>query len=305
MNHTQMKQAGTGRKHILKMIIRTGFVTAALAALSACSGTSIVNGLTPSWGYTLTRDVEYGYKDRQKLDVYVPDNKAESAPVVVYFYGGRWAEGSKDQYKFLAQALTSRGYVAVIADYRLYPQVKFPAFVKDGAQAIEWVHKHAQEYGADPQKLFVMGHSAGAHIAAMLALNNEYLSNVGGSREWLAGMIGLAGPYDFLPLEAADLKDMFGPPDRYPLSQPINYVDGNNPPLLLLHGLGDDTVYPKNTRNLAKKIADRDGPVAIKLYPEIGHIKLVANLAAPLRFMGDQLDDIANFIDDVANKSAP
>lgn len=219
--------------------------------------------------------------------------------MVVFFYGGRWEEGSKAQYKFLAQALTSRGYVAVIADYRLYPQVKFPAFVQDGAEAIKWAHAHASEYGGDVDKLFVMGHSAGAHIAAMLALDGEYLQAVGGSRDWLSGMIGLAGPYDFLPLKAADLKDMFGPPERYPLSQPINYADGDNPRLLLLHGLGDETVFPKNTRNLAKKVAENNGPVAIKLYPDIGHIKLVANLAAPLRFMGDQLDDIASFIDEV------
>ncbi len=280
-------------------LLRGLAMMAALSALAGCSGTAIVNGLTPSWGYDVTRDIAYGEKPRQKLDVYVPTEKSAQAPVVVFFYGGRWEEGSKDQYKFLAQALTSRGYVAAVADYRLYPQVKFPTFVQDGAKAIQWAHAHASEYGVDADKLFVMGHSAGAHIAAMLALDGEYLQAVGGSRDWLSGMIGLAGPYDFLPLKAADLKDMFGPPERYPLSQPINYVEGENPPLLLLHGLGDETVFPKNTRNLAKKVAENNGPVAIKLYPGIGHIKLVANLAAPLRFMGDQLDDIAAFINEL------
>ena len=282
-------------------VMRGLAMLAGLFTLAGCSGQALVNGLTPSWGYELTRDIAYGDEQRQKLDVYVPKDKADQAPVVVYFYGGRWEEGSKEQYKFLAQAMTSRGYIAVVADYRLYPQVKFPTFVEDGAQAVAWARTHASEYGGDPGKLVVMGHSAGAHIAAMLAMNGEYLQAVGGSRAWLAGMVGLAGPYDFLPLKAADLKDMFGPPERYPLSQPINYVDGKNPPLLLLHGLGDETVFPKNTRNLAKAVAEKNGPVAIKLYPDIGHIKLVANLAAPLRFMGEQLDDISGFIDEITS----
>lgn len=285
-------------------LLRGLFVIAALSTLIGCSGPAVVNGLTPSWGYDVTRDIAYGEQSRQKLDVYVPKGKPAQAqagaPVVVYFYGGRWEEGSKDQYKFLAQALTSRGYIAVIADYRLYPQVKFPGFVQDGAKALQWAHSNAAEYGGDADKLFVMGHSAGAHIAAMLALDGQYLQSVGGNRAWLSGMIGLAGPYDFLPLEAADLKDMFGPPARYSLSQPINYVDGNNPPLLLLHGLGDETVYPKNTRNLAKAVAEKGGPVAIKLYPGISHVRLVANLALPLRFTGDQLQDITGFIDEIA-----
>lgn len=272
--------------------------------LAGCSGQALVNGLTPSGGYRLSSDISYGDKNRQNLDVYVAKDKAANAPIVVFFYGGRWEEGNKNGYKFVGQALSSRGFVTVIPNYRLYPQVKFPAFVQDGAKAVAWAKAHAAEYGADPGKLVIMGHSAGGQIAAMLALNGKYLQAVGGSRRWLAGMVGLAGPYDFLPLEEDDLKDMFGPPARYPASQPINFVDGKNPPLLLLHGLGDKTVYPKNTRNLAKAVAAKGGQVAIKLYPDIGHVRLIANLAAPLRFLGfggTELDDISEFIDEVTD----
>lgn len=182
---------------------------AVLAAMAGCSGQALINGLTPSGGYSKTADLAYGEQPRQRLDVYVPEDAAPGAPVVLYFYGGRWEQGSKAGYKFLAQALTSRGFVAVIADYRLYPQVKFPAFVEDGARAVAWVREHAGDYGADPNKLVLMGHSAGAHIAAMLTLDEQYLAAVGGTpKTWLAGTIGLAGPYDFLPLEADDLKDL-------------------------------------------------------------------------------------------------
>lgn len=277
-------------------------VMTVVSVLAGCSGQALVNGLTPSGDYTLSSDISYGDKSRQNLDVYVPKEKAAKAPVVVFFYGGRWEEGNKDGYKFVGQALSSRGFVTVIPNYRLYPQVKFPAFVQDGAKAVAWARAHATEYGADPDKLVVMGHSAGGQIAALLALDGEYLQAVGGSRTWLAGMVGLAGPYDFLPLKEADLQDMFGPPSHYPASQPINFVDGKNPPLLLLHGLADKTVYPKNARNLAKAVAAKGGQVAIKLYPGVTHIRLIANLAAPIRFFGlggTELDDISAFIDQV------
>lgn len=270
--------------------------------LAGCSGQALVNGLTPSGNYTLSSDISYGKKARQDLDVYVPKDKAAQAPVVVFFYGGRWQEGDKGGYKFVGQALSSRGFVTVIPNYRLYPQVKFPAFVQDGAKAVAWARAYAAEYGGDPSKLVVMGHSAGAQIAALLALDSEYLQALGGSRAWIAAMVGLAGPYDFLPLKEADLQDMFGPPSHYPASQPINFVDGKSPPLLLLQGLADKTVYPKNSRNLAKAVAAKGGQVAIKLYPGVTHIRLIANLAAPIRFLGfggAELDDIAAFIDRV------
>ncbi|HXG27428.1 MAG TPA: alpha/beta hydrolase, partial [Nevskiales bacterium] len=190
------------------------------------------------------------------------------------------------------------------ADYRLYPEVRFPAFVEDGAQAVRWARAHARQYGGDPQKLFVMGHSAGAHIAALLALDPRYLQAVGGERGWLSGMIGLAGAYDFLPLTDDDLKDIFGPPERYPLSQPINHVDGHNPPLLLLHGRTDTTVRLKNTVNLAARIRARGGPVQTVIYPVMGHVRMIASLAPPLRQVSRVLDDIAGFIDAQAKLNA-
>jgi len=258
-------------------------------------GQYLVNALTPG-GYERHAGLAYGELPRQKLDVYVPEQAADRAPVVVFFYGGRWQEGARRLYKFVAQALTSRGFVAILPDYRLYPHARFPAFVEDGALVVKWAREQAHRYSGDVGRLFVMGHSAGAYIAAMLALNGEFLKAVGGSREWLAGMIGLAGPYDFLPLEAEDLKDMFGPPSRYAETQPINHVDGLAPPLLLLQGLQDRTVFPKNARNLEKAVRSRGGSVKAVYYRRKDHINLIAALAAPLRFTGTVLTDIADFV---------
>lgn len=266
--------------------------------LIGCSGQQIVNALTPSWGYQRTTDIAYGPLPRQKLDVYVPDG-VENAPVVVFFYGGRWSSGDKGGYEFVAQALTSRGYVVVVPDYRLYPQVTFPSFVQDAAKAVAWTHAHIAEYGGDAQKLFLMGHSAGAHIAAMLATNAEYLRAVGGSVDWLAGMIGLAGPYDFLPISAADLQEIFAPESQWPRTQPVHFVNGNEPPMLLLHGGADHTVEPRNSKSLARLVRQAGGRAEVIIYPGVSHIGLIAKLAAPLRWTGSQLADIATFINTI------
>ncbi|MDN5937253.1 MAG: alpha/beta hydrolase [Salinisphaera sp.] len=278
---------------------------AAAMLLTGCSGQAVINTLTPTWGYRLHADIAYGEQPRQKLDVYVPDDAVAGAPVVVFFYGGRWSEGQKEHYKFVGEALTSRGYITAIPDYRLYPQVTFPAFVEDGARAIAWMHAHISEYGGDPNKLFVMGHSAGAHIAAMLATDARYLAAVGGGPAWLAGMIGLAGPYDFLPITAADLKIIFGPKSAWPASQPVHFVDGDEPPMLLLHGKADTTVSPKNSIALARAVEQTGGRAKLILYPGVGHIRLIATMAFLLRWLAPpQLDDLDAFVQAIVTAPA-
>lgn len=265
------------------------------AALAACSGPQLLNSISLGGDFEPASNIVYDDAIDGRLDIYTPDG-AKQAPTVVFFYGGRWTEGDKGDYKFIGKALASRGFVAVIPNYRKYPQVRFPIFVEDGARALKWVHGNIYKYGGSSQKLFVMGHSSGAHIAAMLALDEEFLKAVGGSRNWLKGMIGLAGPYDFLPLTSPDLRDIFGPPEQYEKSQPIFYVDGQNPPLLLLHGEDDETVRVRNTRNLAKAVAAAGGRAETVIYPEMSHRKIVATLAGPLQGASDAMDNIADFI---------
>jgi acetyl esterase/lipase len=276
---------------------------AILALLAGCTGPRVVNTFTPSGGYNVARDVPYEPAQGLTLDVYTP-NGVQNAPVVVFFFGSRWArsgDSDKEYYRFVGQALAARGIVAVIPNYRLYPAVRFPAFVEDGARAVKWARTYAAGYGGSNDKVFVMGHSAGAHIAALLALNENYLKAVGGSRSWLRGMIGLAGPYNFLPITDPQLRDIFGPPEKFEQSQPIFFVDGRNPPLLLLHGENDEAVWVSNTSSLANAVANAGGPAETVIYPKMSHAMIITALGSMLRGSADVLDHIDQFVRQRAN----
>lgn len=275
--------------------MRACWIVAAVLVLTACSGQQVLNTLTPSGGYGVVAGVAYDAPRGLRLDVYAPHG-VSNAPVVVFFHGGRWQGGARAEYKFVGQALASQGFIAVLPDLRKYPAVRFPEFVQDAARAVRWARTNAPRYKGDPARLFVMGHSSGAHVAALLALDGTYLQEVGGSREWLRGMIGLAGAYDFLPLTAPDLRDLFGPPERFPDSQPVNFCDGGHPPLLLLHGENDETADVKNTRSLAAAAARAGGAVETVIYPDMPHAWMVATLAATLRGRSDALARIADFV---------
>jgi len=263
-------------------------------ALAGCSGQQLLNSLTPSGGYGVAQGVAYDALGL-RLDIYQPQG-ASNAPVVVFFYGGRWQSGSRLDYKFVGQALASQGFVAVLPDVRKYPAVRFPEFVRDGARAVRWTRTQIARYKGDPAKIFVMGHSSGAHIAALLALDPAHLREAGGQRDWLRGMIGLAGAYDFLPITAPDLRDLFGPPERFPESQPVTFCDGEHPPLLLLHGENDEIADVRNTRSLAAAVARGGGAVETVIYPDMPHAWMVSTLAAPLRGRSDALEQIADFV---------
>lgn len=216
------------------------------------------------------------------MDVYKPRVAiAGKAPVVVFFYGGSWKRGTRDQYQFVGQRLADNGVLAVIADYRTYPSAMFPAFMDDAARAVRRVHDDAAGWGGDPDKLFIAGHSAGAQIAALLATDSRYLSAHGIEPTELAGVIGLSGPYDFDV--TGDLVDVFGPPSMWPRAQAINFVDGNEPPFLLLHGKGDRVVEYADSVELAEKLRSNGIPAKLKLLPDAGHIKLLAGLYDPNR----------------------
>lgn len=179
---------------------------AGLAALTGCSASGALNALVPSDSYRLRADLAYGPAARQRLDVYLPLERRTPGPVVVFFYGGSWTTGERATYRFVGEALASRGIAVVVADYRLSPAVRYPVFLQDSAQALRWTMDHLGELGADPRQVFVMGHSAGAYNAAMLALDARWLAGAGLQPAQLAGWIGLAGPYDFLPIGNRDVQ---------------------------------------------------------------------------------------------------
>lgn len=273
-------------------------LTLAVAAfLSACSPIKVLNALTPSSTFTKTSSIAYGPDPRQQLDIYRPVTGLPNAPVVVFFYGGSWNSGSKDDYGFVGEALASRGIVVVIADYRLYPQVRYPAFLQDGAQAVAWTHQHIAKYGADPRQLYLMGHSSGAYNASMLALDARWLNEVKLSPSMLKGWIGLAGPYDFLPIENREVRPVFFFPDSPPDSQPINHVSHDAPPSLLIASVSDTLVNPtRNTGGLAKKLLEAGVPVETFYFTRTSHATLVASIAKPLRWLAPVLDQVTAFI---------
>ena len=263
-----------------------------------CSSADTVNLLVNRSGFEMQTDIPYGDNPRLKLDVYRPRNAA-NAPVVVFFYGGSWQGGSKSTYLFVAAALANRGFVTIVPDYRVYPEVRFPGFLQDGARAVRWAHDNAARFGGNPAKLVIMGHSAGAHIAAMLSIDPQWLRQVGlDPRRDVAGLVGLAGPYDFLPIKDPVLKVIFGGDNR-PATQPISFVKGGEPPALLLTGAGDDTVQPDNTARLAARLRAVGSQAADVSYPRIGHITIIGAFSSALRFLAPVVDDTAAFIDQV------
>ena len=279
-------------------LMRAGsrLAAALLVALpTAGCGPKLLNALVPDGDYRLERDLAYGDLSRQRLDVYRPDGLAGPAPVVVFFYGGRWEAGDRGDFRFVGQALASRGFVAVIPDYRRYPEVRFPTFVEDGAAAVAWVRSNIRELGGDPGALHLMGHSSGAHIAALLALDHHYLADAGVERDVLASLVGLAGPHDFLPLDDPTLEEIFAVEDMA-ATQPITFADRSAPPTLLLHGAADQTVLPANSERLAAALAAAGNRVELEIYPGRGHVGLLIALAAPLRWLAPVLDDVTDFL---------
>ena len=277
--------------------LRLVLATLAAVALAGCSAATIVNALVSVGQLDIRNAVAYGDHPRQKLDVYVPRAAAPGPrPLVVFFYGGSWQTGERGQYLFVAEAIASLGAVVVVPDYRVYPEVVFPAFLDDAAMAVAWSRKHAGELGADPDHVFLMGHSAGAHIAAMLALDPQYLERVGESPRRIAGVVGLAGPYDFLPLESENLRRIFAPESTIARTQPINFASAGAPPMLLATGTEDTTVNPRNTARLAARLKSLGVPVTEIRYAGLNHYTLVGYLAAPLRDRETLFADIARFL---------
>lgn len=273
-----------------------------LLLLAGCSLVQTFNALIPTADIECIDNLTYGPLPRQRLDLYRPAGESRGLrPVVVFFYGGSWDSGRKEDYLFVAEALTSIGVIAVLPDYRVYPEVRFPAFLDDAGAAVAWSRRHVSDYGGDPDRLFVMGHSAGAHIAAMLAFDRQWLRKAGSDPGQLAGFIGLAGPYDFLPLKSERLKTIFGPEPSRMLSQPIHFVTREAPPALLLHGDADTVVGPHNSANLARRIRELGGRVDYIRYPGLDHQTIVVNLSALFRAGKPELPAIAAFIGKTAS----
>jgi acetyl esterase/lipase len=268
--------------------------------LSGCEATLFagLNATDQHKGIERQRDIVFDADHQLALDVYEPAH-AEHAPIVVFFYGGSWVQGERAWYRFVGTALSAQGVIVVIPDYRKYPQVRMDGFMQDAASAVAWAHQHARELGGAPDDVFVMGHSAGGQIAALVATDPKWLGAHDMRPSDLAGFIGLAGCYDFMPIPAneTDMLGMFGRTTaEQQTAQPVLYVHGAEPPMLLLQGTGDHEVEPSNAISLNRAMQAQHEDVTLKLYPGLGHEALLFALSRPMRSDAPTLGDVLAFI---------
>jgi acetyl esterase/lipase len=238
-------------------------------------------------------DMAYGPDARQKLDIYMPRESSGLLPMVLFVHGGSWKEGNKNGYAFAGRALAAKGYMTLVMNYRLHPKDRYPAFVEDVALALRWAAENGQSLSGDPKRLFAMGHSAGAYNIAQAVLDENYASG----RPKLAGVITLAGPFDFLPLDSPTTIEVFGKVPDLAATQPVNHVRADAPPFLLLHGSADTTVFPRNATALQKALQKVGVEATLKIYEGVSHAGILLALAKPLR-KTPVLDDAVQFIKD-------
>jgi acetyl esterase/lipase len=288
---------------MLRWLYRASVCAALATALSACTALGLVDALTPDDTYIATANVAYGDDPRERLDVYQPrpvdaaPAPRDGYPVVVFFYGGTWVSGDRRDYRFIGEALASRGIIAIVADYRLYPQVRYPDFLTDCARAVAWTQREAPRYGGNAGRLFVMGYSSGAYNAAMVALDARWLTAAGLAPSALAGWIGLAGPYDFLPMTNVEAQPVFNHPNYPAGTQPMAYVSKAAPRTFLGAPADDDVVDPvRNTRQLADKLRAAGVPVTLRIYPRASHYTLIGAFSRPLRTLEPVLEDVVAFV---------
>ncbi len=269
--------------------------------IGACSPLTTFDRLVPKdrGGERVATDLAYGPDARQRLDVYAPQGKCTAPrPVVAFFYGGSWNSGTRRGYAFVGRALAARGFVTVVPDYRLVPEVRYPAFVEDGATAVRWAAEHAGAYCGDGRSIVLMGHSAGAYIAAMLAVDPRWLKD---ARSAVKGLVGLAGPYDFAPFDVEASRAAFGQAPNPADTQPVTFAGAGDPPALLLYGTADTVVLPRNSEALAARLRAGGAAADTRAYPKLGHVGIVLALARPFRGRAPVLDDISTFVRQVTH----
>lgn len=270
--------------------------TAAVGALGGCTRVlSEVAGLGTD--ATVRPDLAYGDHERQRLDLYLPAGAGPRTPLVLFLYGGSWRWGSRGRYGFVGYALASRGVAAAVADYRLYPEARFPDFNYDAARAAAWLKTNRARLGLAAGPLHLMGHSAGAHMAALIALDPKYLGKWGMARGDLGRFVGLSGPYAMHPSRVNYIADIFPPADAEDAARPVAFARADAPPMLLLHGADDEVVAPRNSLTLAELQTARGGAATARLYDGLGHKGMVLALAPPFRGLAPVLDDATAFLE--------
>ncbi|HEY4266137.1 MAG TPA: alpha/beta hydrolase [Micropepsaceae bacterium] len=271
------------------------FLTALLGLFGeGRSPAMMLNLVVPRSGYRLRRDLPYGPGPRQRFDLYLPETLPSPAPVLLFFYGGAFRTGRKSEYRVVGEAFASAGIIVAVADYRIYPNARFPGFLEDGAMALAAVHARAAEFGGDPNRIFLAGHSAGAYIAVMLAADPSYVRGARADPAWIRGVVGIASSYGNSPPGVVPNPVFEG---RAPAqTQPGFFIDAKRPPMLLVSGAKDIAANLESARNLAAKLRAVASEVEEIVYPNPGHMGIILSLAPRFRHIAPLRDDIARFM---------
>lgn len=278
------------------MTRRTLLASAVASLAAACSPLAALNAVGPRdrGAGRVARDLPYGDDPRQRFDLYAPSRSAAPLATLVFFYGGGWDSGSRAHYGWAAQALAAQGFLVALPDYRVVPQVHFPAFVEDAAAATARVAQVAADHGGDPDRLGVLGHSAGAHLAMMITLDRRYMAAVG-RPDLIRAAAGLAGPYEFLPLNVSASINAFGRVPDPTRTQPVTFARADAPPIWLGHGTDDVVVHAEDTEILRDRLRALGAPVEAKLYLGLNHADLIATFSPLFRRKAPVLADVAGF----------
>jgi acetyl esterase/lipase len=279
----------------------TGLIIAAALLIGALvyhyAALEIFNLLVPkdSGSKRIATDISFGADPHLRLDIYTPNEGQGPWPTIIFVHGGSWSSGNKNPYEFAGRALAARGFLTIVPNYRLHPGHPFPAFVEDTAQAIDWTTRHAGEYGGDPKHIIASGHSAGAYNVALAILDKHYFDRLGTDVSAIKGVVLIAAPLDFLPLDPGVAQDVFGEVADLPSTQPITFARGDVPPFLILYGTADKTVRPKNSINMAAALKAAGAQVELRAYEGISHVGIVLALSKWWRDKAPTLADMTAF----------
>ena len=276
----------------LVLLLGLGAAVPAAAQVTIFSPFNIADAMDK--GTVKIADIAYADGVRKKLDVYQPETLDGPAPVVMFIYGGSWRAGDKFEYEFVGRALAAAGFVTVIADYRLWPEVAYPDFLADNAEAMRWVEANIAAYGGDTTRFFLAGHSAGAYNAVMLGLDRSFIRDFGVTMP-IRAIVGISGPYNFYPFEYDQVRETFGGAPNPEGTQPVNLVTAEAPPVLLASGTSDPIVRVENSHVLAERLRGMGIWVTEKYYDGFGHLEPVVAIGAMMRFRMPVLQDMVDF----------
>ena len=267
--------------------------------LSACSTLRLFSTFTPKDAGVrqVAHGIAYGPGPRQTYDVYAPDDRRD-LPLIVFFYGGGWNSGSKEDYGWFAIALAAMGYVVAVPDYRVVPEVVYPVFLDDSSAAVKAIVARAADYGADGNRLGLAGHSAGAYNAVMLALDPRYLGTDAAGQSPVTACVGVSGPYDFYPFNVKESRDAFSQWPHPDETQPIHYARKTNTRFLLEQSRTDTVVGVHNAVNLDRKLEAAGTACTLKLYDGLSHTDTAAAFSLPFRGKGTLYADARTFLKD-------